>query len=65
MSSVLIAGTSKGISLDPALAFGRAGHKVTLAEMVGVLQRKVNSGAARAWIVGRIGLPAFKNDEGA
>src|SRR5208283_3344281 len=28
MASVLITGTSKGIGLEAALAFGRAGHKV-------------------------------------
>ena len=28
MTSVLITGTSKGIGLEAALAFGRAGHKV-------------------------------------
>ena len=28
MKSVIVTGTSKGIGLETALAFGRAGHKV-------------------------------------
>ena len=29
MASILITGTSRGIGLETALAFGRAGHKYT------------------------------------
>jgi NAD(P)-dependent dehydrogenase (short-subunit alcohol dehydrogenase family) len=45
MASVLITGTSKGIGLETALAFGRAGH---LAQSVASSRACANGGSRKA-----------------